>query len=222
MRFGLVFVPLLLAALALAHPTWAGGSVAAAVGVAGAWWIPLHVVLLLGFGALGWLWWLGRWASRFALGAFVLCNSVFLAIDGIAVGVLASTDPGGADGLWNSLGVELLGNVTGALWAAALLNTAWALHPRHSRGRAIVIGLAISWLTFIAGGYAPYASAASRLAALATGSYAIYQAGSRLLPFALLVFAAVLRQHVGAEAALGLLCIAVAFAQRLRATAPRG
>ena len=166
-------VPLLLAGLALVHPTWAGGSVAPAA--AGGWWIPVHGLLLLGFGALGWLWWLGHWTSRFAVGAFLLCNAAFLAIDGIAVGLMAANDPVGADVLWNSPWVELLSDATGATWAAGCSPPRGRSNLERAIDRATLGGLALTWLTFVASGYVPYAGAASRVVALATGSYAIYR-----------------------------------------------
>ena len=217
-------VPIALAALEVSHPAWADGSVAQAVSAGGAWWIPLHLLLIAGYGLLALVLWreiggeTGGRAARTLLAMFSLCNSAYLAVDGVAVGVLAQTDPTAADTLWNSPLVTVLADATGASWAAALLVTGWSWHGT-ARGRVSTAGALVTWLIFLASA-APaaatsvLASAAllSRSAAIATGAWAVYQRGTSSLPFALLVFAAVLRQHVGPEAALGLVCVAIALA----------
>jgi hypothetical protein len=70
----------------------------------------------------------------------------------------------------------------------------------------------LTWFTFVLGGFLPFAAALSRVVALAVGASLVYAAGIGGLAIALLIFAAVIRQHAGAEAALGMLCIAVAAA----------
>jgi hypothetical protein len=47
-----VGVPLVLGVLQLTHPTWTDASVSEAVVAAGAWWTPLHVLLIGGYVAL--------------------------------------------------------------------------------------------------------------------------------------------------------------------------
>jgi hypothetical protein len=222
-----VVVPFALAALELSHPVWADGSVARAVVAAGAWWIPLHLLLIGGYVLLVWTLWPARAApdasreparliaafslqrmARALLTLFALANTAFLAVDGPAIGILAPSDPSAAETLWTSPLVTLLANASGAAWSAALLTLALALLEADSR--LVVAGLALTWLTFVASAVVPQATAASRLVALATGAAAVYSTGKPALTFALLVFAAVLRQHVGPEAALGMLCIAAA------------
>jgi hypothetical protein len=237
--------PLALAVLELLHPTWPDGSVAQGVAAAGVWWVPLHVLLIAGYGVLALC--LSRvvpdrprtyrLAARISLLAFVACNTIFLAIDGLAVGLLASTDPTSADTLWNSPAVQALANLTGATWALTLLLVAPMLHSvtlassvtagQTSRVMApltptLIAGLALTWLTFTASSYLPGAALASRAAAIATGAWATFTEGASTLPFALLVFAAVLHQHAGPEAALGMLCLALALAARRPSRTSRG
>ena len=76
------------------------------------------------------------------------------------------------------------------------------------------MGLVLTWVAFVAS--APPLSAPpviSRLLAAATGAWIVYSRGTAGVPVALLVFAAVLHQHVGLEAALGLLLVSVALAR---------
>jgi hypothetical protein len=244
-----VAVPIALAALELSHAAWADGSVAQAVSAAGEWWLPLHVLLIAGYGVLALVLWrhvaerVGpvERATRSLAAVFGACNSAYLALDGLVVGVLARTDPDAADALWNSPLVTLLADATGASWAAILLLTALTLAPaaRAADARVVqhppapgpygtfespappaarleMVGVALTWLLFAASaaplGPAAGAAVLSRVAALATGAWVVYQRGAIGIPFALLAFAAVLRQHVGPEAALALVCIACAFA----------
>jgi hypothetical protein len=249
-RRAAVAVPIALAALELSHPAWSDGSVAQAVSAAGEWWLPLHVLLMAGYGVLALVLWrrvaerVGpvERAARWSAAVFGACNSAYLALDGLVVGVLARTDPGAADALWNSPLVTLLADATGASWAATLLLCALTLgpsayatdasvvpHPPAPVARGVLAppadrleqgGVAVTWLLFAASaaplGPAAVAAVLSRVAALATGAWAVYQRGTIGIPFALLAFAAVLRQHVGPEAALGLVCIACAFALTAR------
>jgi hypothetical protein len=205
-----IVVPTALAALELSHPTWSEGAVSQAVSAAGGWWLPLHLLLLVGYGALVWLLWLPAALPRILLVVFLVCNTAFLATDGLAVGLLAAADPDAADRLWNSAFVAALANLTGAAWAASLLGVA-AFVCAAGRTRPLVLGLGLTWLTFVASAPPLAASSAlSRLAALATGAWFVYASGVSGVPVALLVFAAVLHQHVGAEAALGVLLVGVA------------
>jgi hypothetical protein len=199
-----------LAAVELIHPAWSEGSVSQAVAAAGSWWLPLHLLLIGGYAALVRLLWTRNVAPRVMLAAFLVCNTTFLAIDGIAVGVLATPDPRAADALWTSPLVTILANLTGATWAAAVLCFAGA-HLRRTRSKPVEAGLVLTWLLFVAG--TPPLSMPplfSRLTAAATGALIVYAQGAAAVPAALLVFAAVLHQHVGGEAALGLLLIAIA------------
>jgi hypothetical protein len=82
------------------------------------------------------------------------------------------------------------------------------------------VGLGLTWLTFAAS--VPPLGAPqviSRGAALAVGAWVVYRTGTAGVPAALLVFAAVLHQHVGPEAALGLVFVSLAL---LRLPAERG
>ncbi len=210
-----VGVPVAIGVLVLSHPTWPGDSISEGFAAAGNWWIPLHVLLIVGYGMLVWILWTPTTAARALLGVFAASNTAFLAVDGLAVGVLRQTDPGAADALWNSPPVGALANLTGAAWAAALLAAAAERYPSAER-RAIVVESTLTWAAFVASSFLPFASAISRVLAVATGAMAVQATGRASVPFALLVFAAVLRQHVGSEAALGMLCVAIALALRER------
>jgi hypothetical protein len=210
-----VGVALAIAFLELSHPTWSGVSISEGVAAAGAWWIPLHVLLIVGYGVLVWVLRGPSVVTRAFLGLFAASNTVFLAIDGVAVGALSQTDPVAADALWNSPPLGVLATLTGAAWAAALLAAAAALSAGRER-RPVVIESSLTWVTFVASGFLPFAGAISRVLAVASGVLAVQATGRVSVPFALLVFAAVLRQHVGSEAALGMLCIALALALRGR------
>jgi hypothetical protein len=203
-------IPIGLAALALSHPTWSGGDVAMAVATAGGWWLPLHVLLIAGYAALVRLLWVANGFARVMLIAFLACNTAYVAVDGVAVGPLAGSDPLAADLLWNSPLIILLADLTGATWSAALLCVA-AAHIRGTRSKPLVASIVLTWVAFVAS--APPLSAPpviSRVLAAATGAWLVYSGGPARVPAALLVFAAVLHQHVGAEAALGLVLVSVA------------
>jgi hypothetical protein len=205
-----IVVPCALAALELTHPTWSEGSVSGAVGAAGGWWLPLHLLLIAGYLALVRVLWGPGVLVHAVLVAFLVCNTAFLAIDGVAGGLLAGSDPDAVDALWNSQLVTILANLTGATWAASLLSIAAA----HLHGAQTRIGPVLTWVAFVVS--APPLSAPpviSRLLAAATGAWIVYARGTAGLPVALLAFAAVLHQHVGAEAAFGLLLVAAALAR---------
>jgi hypothetical protein len=208
-----VAVPLLLGALELGHPTWSDASTAQGVLGAGQWWIPLHLLLIAGYAGLVWTLWGPSSVTRVILGAFLGFNTAFLAVDGIAVGLLAQTDPVAANTLWASPMVAALAVLMGATWSAALLGRAATL-SKYGRARGVRVGLALIWVTYVLSSFLspPLTSAFSRVAALAVGASLVYAAGVDGLALALLTFAAVIRQHAGPEAALGMLCIAVAAA----------
>jgi hypothetical protein len=210
-----VSVPMALGVLELSHPTWSETSVSQGVSGAGGWWIALHVLLILGDGVLVWMLWTSRIVNQLVLSVFAASNTAFLAIDGLVVGLLSQSNPAAADAVWGSAAVETLANITGAAWAAALLTTAAALNPSDQR-RVGLFGSALTWAAFVASSVVPFAAAVSRALALATGVLSVQASGMAGMPFALLVFAAVLRQHVGPEAALGMLCVALAQALRRR------
>src|SRR4051794_6992907 len=96
-----------LAILELAHPPTPQGST----------WLPLHVALVCGYlGLISILWRTAQPPNtpvRIALALFIVANTAFLALDGLAVGLGATPAPAAAD--------ALLANVTGAAWCAALL-----------------------------------------------------------------------------------------------------
>lgn len=206
-------VPAVLATLEVSHPTWSAGTVSEAVVASGGLWIPLHLLLGMGYFGLVCLLWVPSLLPRIMLGAFLLCNTAFLVVDGVGVGVLATFDPGAAERLWDSPLVVVLANLTGAAWAASLLSVAPCVSPA-GRSRPALLGLGATWLTFIASA-TPLAMPfpIDRAAALTTGAGAVYARGGSGVPFALLVFAAVLHQHVGPEAALGMLLVGVALAR---------
>jgi hypothetical protein len=150
--------------------------------------------------------------SHVALGAFLIANTAFLTVDGPGMGLIASTQPDTANALWNSLPVGALANLTGATWAAALLALAAARAPAS---RLLNLALAVTWLLFVASAVLPIVGLASFGAALAIAAWQVVQLGSASLPFALCVIAAMLHQHVGPEAAAGMLCVALAAAEAL-------
>jgi hypothetical protein len=194
-----IAIPLALGGLELVHP---------ASPAAAGWWIPFHIALIVGYGLLVAVLWsvpnAHATVARAVLAVFLASNVLFLAIDGVG----AQSD---ADALSANPLVEALANVTGAAWSLALLSVAATLQL-VGRTRIVVGGSILAWLTFVASSYLPGAGLASRAAAVATGAWAVYTAGTSAVPFALLVFAAVLRQHVGPEAALGMLSIALSLA----------
>ena len=202
-----VIVPLALGALEVLHPGWSGTSVADGVAAAGGWWIPLHVALVAGYALLAWTLWPTAPVARVLISVFTLSNTAYLAVDGLVVGVLATTNPAAADGLWNSSAVAALAALVGATWCAAVLSLAATRAPRST---LLIAALILAWMTFIAGTVGSAATVASRLIALAIGASLVYAIGARAVGVGLLVFAAVMRQHVGPEAALGMLFIALA------------
>jgi hypothetical protein len=154
--------------------------------------------------------------ERALLALFAVCNTAFLGIDGVLVGLLARSDPPAADALWNSPPVGVLANLTGAAWSAALLALAVQRYPSRERPAAVLVESALTWAAFVASSFLPLAGVISRVLAAATGAMGVQAAGRAGLPFALLVFSAVLRQHVGSEAALGMLCVAIGLTLRGR------
>jgi hypothetical protein len=179
-----VGVPLALAVLELLHPPEV---------TADAWWGVLHVLLIAGYALLVWSLWPLAVGARVVVCVFATVNTAFLVVDGL----LSQTGPP----------VDVLANVTGAAWCAALLAVAAA---RSSSPPPLRGALAIVWLTFVASSVLPVVGVASRAIALATGVSAVYLRGFGALPFALMVVAAVTRQHVSAEAAFGMLCLGLA------------
>ncbi|GAC1313783.1 MAG: hypothetical protein NVSMB2_02280 [Chloroflexota bacterium] len=206
-------VALLIAALALTHPALAAGAAgapAAAIAARGPLWLATHTALLLAFLTFGWR--LGRHttgSTQAALRLFAVANTAYLALDGLVVGALASSDPSRAAAVWNAPALGILANAVGALWAAALLLLAWIRLPHSQRTMLSQVALALTWLCFAAsaapGGVPPLAS---RFIAAATAALVIYRRGTPAMSAALLTVAAVFRIHVGAEAAVGLLLIA--------------
>ena len=206
-----------LALLELAHPTWPDGAVAQAVNAAGGTWLPLHAALIVAYGLLTWRLWVSvrqppPILARLALALFAMANTAFLAVDGVVVGLGAAREPVGVDQLWASLPVTLLADLTGATWCLALLSLD-AARVAGGLDRPFVGLLALTWLAFIAGATAlPGPALLARGLAIAAAVWLVYHRGTRGLANGLLTFGAVLRQHVGPEAALGLLCVAAALA----------
>jgi len=126
-------LPLALAVAELAHPTTTDESVSESIRAAGMWWLPLHLVLLIGYALLvAMLWRLTKSPlAHGALAGFAACNCLYLAVDGIAVGVLAQANPAVADALWSAAWVNILADATGATWAASLLLLGLSCGGRH-------------------------------------------------------------------------------------------
>jgi hypothetical protein len=202
-----VAVPLAVGVLQLTHPTWSDGSVADAVLAAGAWWIPLHVLLIAGYVALAVTLWPPRAFGRALLVAFLVCNTAFLAVDGLVVGSLASSNPSAADDVWNSPLTLGLADLTGALWCAALLAIATS---RVAAPRTTLLLAAVIWLTFVGSLVVPAMIVVGSLA-LVVAVYRTYlgRGAPAGVTFGLLALAALARQHVGLEAALGMLWLAL-------------
>jgi hypothetical protein len=167
---------------------------------AGAWWIPLHVLLVVGYVALAWALWPANRIARVLMALFVVANTAFLTLDGVLVGYLTTVDPGQADTLWGSPGVRVLADVTGATWCAALLAISGAY---ATVSKPLMVGLAITWLAFVATGV-------SWIVAVGVAGVLTYLTGTAGLAAALLIIASVQRQHVGPEALVGMLLVAVA------------
>jgi hypothetical protein len=199
-----VGVPLALGVLQLIHPTWTGGS-----------WIPLHALLLVGYIALALTLWPKNFLTRVLLAAFVVCNTAFLLVDGIVVGSVAPSTPSAADSVWNSPIAIGLGDLTGALWCAALLavgvTRVSGQQLRHAPPRWLIVLAFLIWAGFVASLVTPAAIVVGSLA-LVFAVYRIYtRRGAHAgVIFGLLALAALSRQHVGLEAALGMLWIALA------------
>jgi hypothetical protein len=151
-----------------------------------------------------------RVACRVALVVFFLANAMFLVVDGLVVGLRAATDPVGVDAIWESPTVILLANVAGAAWCLALLSLA-AVRVPADLDRATAFLLALTWLVFLVSAtQLQAAQPLSRVAAIGTAAWLVFRGGAPALPCALLVLSAVLRQHVGPEAALGIVLVAAA------------
>jgi hypothetical protein len=180
--------------LEVIHPVSSGGDVASA----GALWVPLHVALIVGYVLLVWLLWQVARAAlpRIASVIFVLANTAFLVVDGIL------GRPGDA----------VLANLTGATWCLLLLALAASWYRPD---RPVIVMFALTWLAFVAG-VLQVSPLLSRVVAIATAAWLAYRSGVAGVPSALLAFASVLRQHVGPEAALGLLCVAAALGLQSR------
>jgi len=216
-----VGVPLALGVLQLTHPTWTDSSVSEAVIDAGAWWIPLHVLLIAGYVALALTLWPSGLVARALLLAFVVCNTAFLAVDGLVVGGLALSNPSAADDVWNSPLTLALADFTGALWCGALLAIAAS---RVAAPRPTLLLVAVVWLTFVGSLVVPAMIVVGSIA-LVVAVYRTYlgRGAPAGVTFGLLALAALARQHVGVEAALGMLWLALAAGSvGLRARAARG
>ena len=136
----------------------------------------------------------------------MLANTIFLVLDG----VFAPADSVATNALW--------GNVTGAAWCLVLLSLAAALSPAEL-DRPTTLLLILTWVAFIASATPlPAGPLLSRAVAVASAAWLAYRGGVSALPSALLVFGSVLRQHVGPEAALGLLLVAAALGFSVRTT----
>jgi hypothetical protein len=154
--------------------------------------------------------------------AFVVCNTAFLLIDGLVVGSLAGSQPSTADSVWNSPLTVGLGDLTGALWCAALLaigatrayafqSLAGSAGSPEQMPRSLIILAVLIWGGFVASLVTPAAIVVGSLALV----FAVYRTYTRKgahagLTFGLLALAALARQHVGVEAALGMVWIALA------------
>ena len=180
-RFTVAALCVVLAGLEVLHPATAQDAQQQV-------WIGVHVALLVGYALLC----VALWTSapnalaRASVAVFGVLNAAFLAIEGLGVGAP----------------MLLLANVTGAAWSAALLT-------RVRESRVLTVLLAAAWVLFVAGAFG-LPVIVSRVAAIGVMAWLVYTGGRAAIGGALLAFAAVLRQHVGPEAALGLLCVAAA------------
>jgi hypothetical protein len=229
-RGALLVAPAAAAVLELLHPTWPDDAIFQAVAPVVGWWVTVHVLLLGLFPALLWTLSLelpSRHArveslARVLLLLAALGNAAFLAIDGVGTAVLIfsirSADAAAAlTSMWNSPLLIALADLAGGAFALALLATAAAIY-REARSGLALLALMVTGLAFLASAL-PNASPAlliSRIAAVVAGAAMVYRSGANALPFALLVFAAVLPQHVGPPAALGMLMVGAALFLRAR------
>jgi hypothetical protein len=218
------------AVLELLHPTWPDDAIFLAVAPIIGWWLAVHVLLLCLFPVV--LWTLSmelpphraglESAARVLLAIAAVTNVAFVAVDGLGTGflILDSASQGSAEtvaAMWNSALLIALADIAGGAFALALLVTAAALYRDASSGFTL-LALVLTGLAFLASAL-PNAEAAlliSRIAAVVAGAAAVYRGGATRVPFALLVFAAVLPQHVGSPAALGMLLIGAALVLRGR------
>ena len=237
----LLLPPLGLAPLELTHPD-AGVIVFRGVAPVAGWWTTLHVLLLLlfalfalGVGLLvrppGGL--EGRIAGL-AIGVFAVCNSAFIAMDGISTGIIVANAGGlppdqqqpvvdAVQGLWHNHVVSALATAGALGWLVGIAAAAAALVGLRSARPPLLLLLASvalrvpSQLPGLDTTAAEIVMAASVVAALAAAA-ALY-AGRRRLDQAgillLLLLAALSPQHVGWLAAAGVLCFLAAAALQL-------
>jgi hypothetical protein len=220
------------AVLELLHPTWPDDAIFESIAPVLGWWLALHVLLLGLLPGVLWTLWLelprrrggAKSLARVLLIIAAIANAAFIAIDGIGTGLLILYARAAAlTVLWNSPLLTGLADLAGGAFALALLATAAALY-REARTGLAVVALIVTGLAFLASAL-PNLSAVlliSRIAALVAGAVVVYRGGGSRVPCALLMFAAVLPQHVGPPAALGILLIGVALLFRGRSSPVAG
>ena len=222
MRHALLLAPPCVAVLELLHPIWPDDAIFETVAPLVGWWLALHMLLLVLFPMVLWTLWLelppmrGRLevVARALLIVAAIANATFIAIDGIGTGFLivdARSNAAGLAAMWNGPLLVGLADLSGGAFALALLVTSAALY-REARSGLALAALVTAGLAFLVSAL-PGASPAvpiSRIAALVAGVAMVYRGGAGHMPFALLVFAAVLPQHVGPPAALGTLLVGAA------------
>lgn len=222
------------ALLELVHPSWPDDAVYETVAPIVGWWITLHLLLVALFPVVMWTLWLELQPARNALrrsaaallAVAAVSSTAYLALDGLGTGLMVEAaqalDPAGRHavaaalvGMWTSPLVTGLVDTAGGSLALALLCTATALFPA-AWNRSILSGLVITGAALILSAFAggSLALLVSRAAGLFTGGMLVYRTGASAVPFALLVFAATLPQHVGPPAALGMLLIQAALCGR--------
>jgi hypothetical protein len=231
-RRALLLVPPTAAVLELLHPTWPDDAIVQVVAPVVGWWLAVHVLLVCLVPVVLWTLSLelppggggSAFLARTLLVTAALANAAFIAADGLGTGLLI-LNTGSADSaaalttVWNSPVLIALADIAGGAFALAVLTTASALYPDARRGVPF-FGLVVTALAFLASAL-PGGSQAllvSRIAALVAGAAVVYRSGAHDVPFALLVFAAVLPQHVGPPAALGMLLIGAALLFRGRSS----
>lgn len=212
--------------LEIAHPKGTAAIFDVVAPVSG-WWVALHVLLLVVFAlfALAVVE-LGAHAggplatfSRLMMGVFVVANSAFVGIDGIATGVLvraAGTLPPEQrlavaaliETLWRSPVVLALADVSSVAWLAGIVATALLVCPLGKNAIAwlLVAGAALLRLAPIAlpavnGDALIWISVAVSVAACVAYSTTRPLAGSLTLLF--LFWAALLPQHGSLRGAVG-------------------
>jgi hypothetical protein len=209
------------------------------------WWIALHLLLAVSFALLAVALFVGivhesgpaARLARMTLCVFVVGNSVFIGVDGIATGLivrgarpLPAAQQIGAEqaleALWNSpLNAAMGGWWAGLAWALAVGASALALYPQaRQRVPLVLLLLSLAVNIGIRAGLSPdillppagggLLGVVQVLLGLAIIGVVAARGGAATAPFALLIIAAILPQHGGAVGAVGVACLGLALVWR--------